>query len=700
MTTAQHRAKHYKGKHRKQSHRAKTIAAVSVATATATALTVGMAPPPPKANAAQVPVALMASTGPNYTQDIENASNTLDNLLFARANLVNAVGSIVNPLSQASGGLFPHVGATVGQENLLTVDGVIAGLLYVLNKLGTLPDVSNIPGLPPGANALLTQNLGPLLGQLALLLPLADVLDNLNGLPGALDGVQDGLDDLHALVKSLVGPGSLIGTALALANIPLPELTVPDVTAVVDDLLASLGATATLTHYDSDFSWPVLGIGGSTNVTNLFAQIPSLTVDALAAAVLDGVAVPNLTSILGPLGIPVPGALTDLTGLVGDALEPLDLIATPSITAWIPSASGNYTLPLGGSFGYLATMPVVDIGPLTVGNVTVPLNGADTVVAIPIMAYGITLPGNIASFGKLSTPGLVFPTATGVSTLAGTTLKSWTLLGVVNLTSVNTLRAVYVGTNGVNINRGQTAVVLTTPFGVVPFEFSKGAVNFGTTGFGFTGPSVAGVGLLPPIQIGTAPVQKSDDGLLPAAVINAGLIIPTQVTDLATLAGLPNIQTTVIDPFVNPVFNSTFGAAGAAVTAYLDAHVGKWVDSASNGALELSGRFEKLTEKLPDATVKPAAATTTNATLAAPTSSARASAITQLGQSKLPRIHAVRQSLTDAKPAGSATPVKDAVTGLQHEVKKAVGDAQSSGRHAAANLRKALGADKAKPASG
>jgi hypothetical protein len=411
------------------------------------------------------------------------------------------------------------------------------------------------------------------------------------------------------------------------------------------------------------------------------------------------VAVPNLTSILGPLGIPVPGALTDLTGLVGDALEPLDLIATPSITAWIPSASGNYTLPLGGSFGYLATMPVVDIGPLTVGNVTVPLNGADTVVAIPIMAYGITLPGNIASFGKLTTPGLVFPTATGVSTLAGTTLKSWTLLGVVNLTSVNTLRAVYVGTNGVNINRGQTAVVLTTPFGVVPFEFSKGAVNFGTTGFGFTGPSVAGVGLLPPIQIGTAPVQKSDDGLLPAAVINAGLIIPTQVTDLATLAGLPNIQTTVIDPFVNPVFNSTFGAAGAAVTAYLDAHVGKWVDNASNGALELSGRFEKLTEKLPDATVKPAAATTTNATLAAPTSSARASAITQLGQAKLPRIHVVRQSLTDAKPAGSATPVKDAVTGLQHEVKKAVGDAQTSGRHAAANLRKALGADKAKPAS-
>ena len=533
-----HGSKQHRGKHRKHSHRSRAIATVGVATAAAAALTVGIAPPPPDtqtaafpvAETATFPIALTASTAPNYTQLIKDTSNSLDALLLD-GTLTDALNAFLGPL----GATFT---STAQQNNLLTVGGAVDALVSVLNRLNSLPDVSNVPGLPPGAGTVLTDNLGPVLDALQALLPLANILDNLSGIPGALDDALNGLNGLNsinALLTSLLGPASTLGHLVfdvLNIHIPVPQLTIPSVTGLADNLLTSLGASATDTHYASTLSWPVLGINGTSNVDNLFAQIPSLTVGALVDAVLSGVVIPNLNSILdpifsNPLLVPfnpqIPAALDDLTGLVDAALAPLNLIATPSVTAWIPSANGLYTLPMGGSFGYLATMPTVDIGPLTVGGVTVPSNGADTVVATPIFAAGMTLPLNLGSLGVLTTPGVLFPTATGVSSLGGTTLQSLVLPGLLNLQSLNTASAYYIGTNGININTGQTGGTLVTPFGSLPFEYSLGAFNIGTTGFGYSGATFAGVTVLPGFQIGTAPVQTSDDGLLSADVINAGL---------------------------------------------------------------------------------------------------------------------------------------------------------------------------------
>jgi hypothetical protein len=42
-----------------------------------------------------------------------------------------------------------------------------------------------------------------------------------------------------------------------------------------------------------------------------------------------------------------------------------------------------------------------------------------------------------------------------------------------------------------------------------------------------------------PFQVGTAPTQQSPDGLIPASVLNAGLSVPTQTTDLVTIPQPP-----------------------------------------------------------------------------------------------------------------------------------------------------------------
>jgi hypothetical protein len=110
-----------------------------------------------------------------------------------------------------------------------------------------------------------------------------------------------------------------------------------------------------------------------------------------------------------------------LPATVNKLLAPLNVISTPSITAWVPTAEGTYGLPLGGSVGYLVTMPTLDIGPVLL------LATTDTVVAAPIAAAGVTLPADLATFGAIGTPGLVLPTATGVDTIGGVSLSSFSI---------------------------------------------------------------------------------------------------------------------------------------------------------------------------------------------------------------------------------------------------------------------------------
>ncbi len=276
-------------------------------------------------------------------------------------------------------------------------------------------------------------------------------------------------------------------------------------------------------------------------------------------------------------------------------LAPLNAINTPSVTAWIPAGQGNYGLPLGGQYGWLATMPTLAIGPV------IGLSNTDTVMSVPIGSLGAVLPLGLASFGFAGTSGVVFPTATGVSTLGGTSVTSFAIPGLgLSLTNLNILSSTYVGTNGFNWNSGTNLMTLTTPFGVLPIIYSLGSYNFGTTGFGFTLPSLFTVGLLPPFQVGTAPSQQSPDGLIPASVLNLGLGLPTQTTDVLTLLGLPNAGD-LLEALLTPLYNTLVTPFGNIITNALNGIVGPLTLGVASGIEQLTALLAQLTSGLPGA---------------------------------------------------------------------------------------------------
>ncbi|MGH3643498.1 MAG: hypothetical protein ACRDUX_31275 [Mycobacterium sp.] len=572
-------------KHRKQSRRAKRIALISAASATATCLTVGAAPPPlPHHAVSSVPVALAASTGPDYTKLIESLSNSTNNALFAQGNFQNAFAGLVNPLGAASGGLLPTLNAGTTQEDLTSLEG----LIDTLAKLLAQPNLSNIPGLPadalPTILSALVPALAPVLGQVT---PLLATLTS--GLAGPLATVEEVL------------------TALTAINATLSSLNLPLIGGIptLNDLL---GLTVSQTTYQSGYAWPILGIAGSTTVANTFAQLPSLTLSDLVGNLTGVLEIPNVSiPVLGiPLGVPL-GDIVD--GIIDDALTPLDAISTPSITAWLPAASGNYGLPLGGSVGFLATMPTLDIGPLTVLEGLPPLTlpfgidpTTDTVVAIPLFAGGATLPLGLASFATVGTPGIVLPTATGINTVGGVSVTAFNLLGFPILTNTNIQPANYYGTNGINFSNGTNLATIAG----LPIQYSLGSFNFGNEGFGFTGPSLFNVGLIPPFQVGTAPTQQSSDGLVGEGLLNTLLfstpraLLPTQSTSVTQALGLPN-PGDAVTPFLNPLYASLVTPLATQYTNYLNQNIGSWTNGAANGLEQFTGAIADLSYGLPGA---------------------------------------------------------------------------------------------------
>ena len=541
-------------KHRRKQARKymKKAATVSGAVATATAMTVGMAAPPANAS--------------NYTPLITDSSNIFNNLLFINGNVGGTVASFWNPLATLiPGGLLPTFTADTEQLDLTSIDELLIALGKILPL--PVPDISGIPGLPANATALLTLGLLP-------------------GLLVAVPGV--GLVTVGTLLAGL-GATSLALAALDVTNAFLATLPgAPLITGIpsLEDLF-----TVTQTTGNSSYDWPLLGLGpllglsGSTTFSNTFAQVPSLTGSELVTQILDGLDIPAI-------GV---GGVT-LEQFVDVLLQGiLNGVQTPSVTAWIPAGQGNYGLPLGGQYGWLATMPTLDIGPV------IGLSDTDTVISVPIVSMGAVLPLGLASFGNAGTPGVVFPTATGISTLGHTSVTSFAIPGLgLGFTNLNILASTYVGTNGFNWNGGTNLLTLTTPFGVLPIIYSPGSYNFGTTGFGFTLPSLFGVGLLPPFQIGTAPSQQSPDGLLPASVLNLGLGIPTQATDVLTLLGLPNAGD-LIEALLTPVYNILVTPFANIITNVLNGIVGPLTNGAASATEQLTSLLAQLTSGLPGA---------------------------------------------------------------------------------------------------
>jgi hypothetical protein len=535
----------------------KKAAVVGGAAATATAMAVGMAAP--SANA--------AATGPDYTQLITDYSDSLDNLLVTYGNVGGAAANIWDPIASAiPGGLLPTF--TAGTSSLSLTD-LLDIIPLLTTALSDATNLSGVPGLPANASTTILEGL----------------LDGLG-----LGGAAGALPNLTSLVSALGGQLGTLNSVLAALDALNSNPIVDGLLGGIPTLSDLLGVTATQTTFNSAYSWPLLGLGsllgleGSTTISNTFAQLPSLNATTLTNNILDSLTVG---------GLPITDPLVDpaVVALVDEALAPLDVINTPSITAWIPAGSGVYGLPLGGSIGWLSSMPTIDLGAIDLPGL---LSTTDTVLAVPLNAAGVVLPLNLASFATVGTPGIVLPTATGVSTLGGTSLTSFAIpmLGF-SATNVNLLSAIYMGTNGINYNNGENLLTLITPLGTLPLEYSLGSFNVGTTGYGFTLPSLFGVGLLPSFQIGTAPTQQSPDGLLPAAVLNLGLAVPTQTTDLVTLLGLPN-PNTALESLLNPVFAVLVAPVGTQITNGLNSSIGPLANGLASGFEQFTALLAQL----------------------------------------------------------------------------------------------------------
>jgi hypothetical protein len=172
--------------------------------------------------------------------------------------------------------------------------------------------------------------------------------------------------------------------------------------------------------------------------------------------------------------------------------------------------------------------------------------------------------------------------------------------------------ATYIGTNGINYNSGTSVATLVTPLGALPIVYSLGKYNIGATGFGFTGPSLFTVGLLPSFQVGTAPTQQSPDGLIPPGVLNLGLLTPTQTTDLVTILGLPN-PGAVVTPLLNPAFNIVVAPVGSQITNALNGSVGPLTNGLASLMAQLTGLLAEASTSVAETVPQSAPAVTPTA---------------------------------------------------------------------------------------
>ena len=679
-------------KHRKNKSRTKKFATVTAVTATTAALTVGAAPSPDKEVTWRD---ILLTAGPDYLQLIEDMSDSLDNIIIAQGNINEGFESFWDPISSASGGLLPTFNSQYDYNDLTTLAGILGALAHALDN-GT--DIEAVPGIPAGTA---TTVLALLLGGLGVDTgPLGSVFDSLGGLNGVLGSASDVLQ----LVQGLEAIGLLDD---------------------VLDISELLGLTAHQSSLTQTWSW--FGLNETTSLGNTYVNLDQLTVSGL----LDNLDDALLGDLLGNLGLGgllsnlgLGSGLTSLAGIV----SALDIVSTPEITAWIPAASGSYDLPLGGSVGYLAAMPTIAIGPLSslglneagvtalleelgVDADLVDVNSA-TVIAIPISAAGAELPLGLASFGGVNA-NVLFPTATGVTSLAGTSIQTFTIpLLASGATNINTLQAYYVGTNGFNLNSGQSVLLANVGGLPIPLEYSMGAINAGTSGVGVTLPSLFGVGLVPSFQIGTPVGQESSDGLIGKDILNLGLNTPTQATNVASLIGLGGI----FDPAEaagTAVWNAAVKPVGDQFKNYLNDNVGDWVNGSAS-------QFEQLTGSIADATggdqsagsttaltsaqpsARPAAAGSDSKTSAVPGTDDFTNLSTSLADSVKTTNASIAATANKARAQSDATvkraqaainkiaadgqkAIKDTVDGVKKAVDNTVSSVKKAGESAAAN---------------
>ncbi len=496
---------------------------VGVATTTAAALAAVLASPEPPVVG---DVKLAAAASPFSTQNMTNWSRTFDNSLLFMGSFGGAAAAFWNPIAGMSGGWLPTFTARTTQRDLTTSEGLL-GAGAAATKLNVVPGVSGD----------------------ATTTILAATAETVSPVPGTGDEVEAAVDTILIPLASI---REVIDALHGLNDAPLVGHQLAGIPSV-EDLLDVLGLTATQTTFESTYRWPVLGLDGTTHVGNTFIQLPRQTAATLAA---------RLGKRLTIGGRPVSEAAPEVQQLVTNTLAPLDnVVATPTVTAWIPAGSTTLHTPIG-SAGGLAAVPMVAVGPVAaLSAVPLPDGLPDTTqdtaaVVAPIGAWGLESPYGIASFGILTAPGVVTPAAT-----------FFTPPIPVSYSRVNTPSSSYIGTNGVNYQSGSALGLLITPVGLVPLVYTLGSVNAGTTGLGVTSPSLFGTAALPPVQVGTAPTRQSAD---PIAEALSSLGVPDQGDTITAALNSP-VSTAVgpLSPQLTKALNGSFGPAASEIARSL-----------------------------------------------------------------------------------------------------------------------------------
>ena len=503
------------GKHRPMRRRSTKIAVMGAATTTVAALTAVMAAPEPPVRA---DVALTAAASPYSTESMTNSSRTMDSYLLFMGAFGGAAASFWNPIAAMSGGWLPSFTARTTQRDLTTSEGLLAA-----GSAAT--ELNVVPGVSGDATTTI----------------LAATAETVSPVPGTGNEVEAAVDTILIPLASIK---EVIDALHALNDAPLVGHQLAGIPSV-EDLLDVVGLTATETTFESTYQWPIFGLDGTTHVGNTFIQLPSQTAATLATRLGDRLTVG---------GRPVSEAAPEVQQLVSTTLAPLNnIVATPSVTAWIPAGSATLHTPIG-SAGGLAAVPMVAVGPVAaLSAVPLPEGLPDTtqdtaVVAAPIGAWGAESPYGVASFGILTAPGVVTPAA-----------AFFTPPVPLSYSRVSTPSSSYIGTNGVSYHSGSTVGLLITPVGLVPLLYTLGSFNAGTTGLGFTAPSVFGTSPLPPVQVGTAPSGQSVDGPVSAALTNLG--VPNKGS--ATVTSPVSTAVTPLNPQVAKALNGTFGPAAS-----------------------------------------------------------------------------------------------------------------------------------------
>ncbi len=439
-------------KHRKMKSRTKKFAAVTAATATTAALTVGAAPSPDKEVTWRD---VLLTAGPDYFQLIEDMSSSLTTSSSPKATSTKGSSLSGTRSRQRRAVCLPSFNSRV---QLRRPHDALRNTRRARHMRWKTERISRpFPGIPAGtATAVLALLLRDSVWTLG---PLGSVFDSLGGLNGVLGSTSDVLD----LVRGLQLIGLLDDTL---------------------DLSELLGLTANQSSLTQTWNW--LGLTEQTNIGNTYVNLDQLTLSGL---------VENLDDALdsAPLGrhpwtwrpprtwVSAAGPRT----AIDEILVALDIVSTPEVTAWIPPRRATTTFRWAVRLAFWQQCrPSPSVRLTAWGSVTststallaalgvdglVDLDSA-TVVAIPIFAAGAELPAALPSFGVVNA-NVLFPTATGVTQLAGTSLQTLNIpLLSSGFTNLNTLQASYVGTNGINYNSGQS--VLLANWAACPFRSS------------------------------------------------------------------------------------------------------------------------------------------------------------------------------------------------------------------------------------